>query len=241
MRLFLDTSVRLAACGSAHGSSRALFDYAPAQRWELLASPWVVGETVRNLPKLPPAATGEWSRLRPRLVIVDDVVSLDRALVFPMSKVGGTPDLGAYEAGTLTNFNAFIYETLPANASDAQHAAAFDFDGDGAKNLDEWIAGTVVTDPASVFRVTEVSRSGTILSITFPTVVGRSYTLESSTDFLTWTPRNANLPALPTRSPFPTILQASRKSSSTSASGRNGVILSLAADFTAPLCERASA
>ena len=49
-------------------------------------SPWVVGETVRNLSKLPPAATGEWSRLRPRLVIVDDVVSLDRALVFPVSK-----------------------------------------------------------------------------------------------------------------------------------------------------------
>ena len=41
---------------------------------------------MRNLPKLPPAATGEWSRLRPRLVIVDDVVSLDRALVFPVSK-----------------------------------------------------------------------------------------------------------------------------------------------------------
>ena len=86
MRLFLDTSVLLAACGSAHGSSRALFDYAPAQRWELLASPWVVGETVRNLPKLPSAATGEWSRLRPRLIIADDVVSLDRALVFPVSK-----------------------------------------------------------------------------------------------------------------------------------------------------------
>lgn len=37
---------------------------------------------MRNLPKLPPTATAEWSRLRPRLVIVDDVVSLDRALVF---------------------------------------------------------------------------------------------------------------------------------------------------------------
>ena len=46
----------------------------------------MVGETVRNLSKLPPAATGEWSRLRPRLVIVDDVVSLDLALDFPVSK-----------------------------------------------------------------------------------------------------------------------------------------------------------
>ena len=86
MRLFLDTSVLLAACGSAHGSSRALFDHAPMQRWELLASPWVLNETVRNLAKLSPVATGEWSRLRPHLVIVDDVLSLDRPLVFPVSK-----------------------------------------------------------------------------------------------------------------------------------------------------------
>ena len=86
MKLFLDTSVLLAACGSSRGSSRALFLHAAAQGWELLASPWVLGETVRNLPKLPPAATGEWPRLRPQLVIVDDVLSLDRPFVFAVSK-----------------------------------------------------------------------------------------------------------------------------------------------------------
>ena len=86
MRLFLDTSVFLAACGSAKGSSRALFDGAVAQGWELLASPWVLGETIRNLPKLTPSATGEWSRLRPMLTVVDDVLSLDRPLVFAVSK-----------------------------------------------------------------------------------------------------------------------------------------------------------
>ena len=86
MKLFLDTSVLLAACGSAHGSSKALFDYAVMQGWELLASPWVLGEMICNLPKLPPAATGEWSRLRPRLIVVDDVLSLDRPLVFAVSK-----------------------------------------------------------------------------------------------------------------------------------------------------------
>ena len=86
MKLFLDTSVLLAACGSAQGSSKALFDYALAQHWELLASPWVLNETVRNLRKLPPAATGEWSRLRPRLVIVDDVLSLAAHSFFPRAK-----------------------------------------------------------------------------------------------------------------------------------------------------------
>ena len=86
MKLFLDTSVLLAACGSAKGSSRAIFDAAGAQGWELLASPWVLGETVRNLPKLPPAATAEWVRLRPRLTVADDVLSLDRPIVFAVSK-----------------------------------------------------------------------------------------------------------------------------------------------------------
>jgi predicted nucleic acid-binding protein len=86
VKLFLDTSVLLAACGSAQGSSRALFGYAAAQGWELLASPWVAGEVMRNLVKFPTAATAEWLRLRRQLVLVDDIVSLDRALVFPVSK-----------------------------------------------------------------------------------------------------------------------------------------------------------
>jgi len=86
MKLFLDTSVLLAACGSARGSSRALFGYAPAQGWTLMASPWVVAEVVRNLAKFPPAATHEWLRLRPHLVLMDDVVSLNQIVVFPVAK-----------------------------------------------------------------------------------------------------------------------------------------------------------
>ncbi len=86
MKLFLDTSVLLAACGSARGSSRTLFGYAPAQGWTLMASPWVVTEVVRNLTKFPPAATSEWLRLRPQLVLVDDVVSLNQIVVFPVAK-----------------------------------------------------------------------------------------------------------------------------------------------------------
>ena len=86
MKLFLDTSVLLAACGSAEGSSHALFQNAPAHGWELLASPWVLGEVTRNLVKFPTKMTAEWLRLRRQFVIVDDVVNFDRALVFPVSK-----------------------------------------------------------------------------------------------------------------------------------------------------------
>jgi predicted nucleic acid-binding protein len=86
VNLFLDTSVLLAACGSREGASWAIFQAATAQGWGLVASPWVIGEVTRNLLKLPAAGTSEWLRLRPQLVVVDDVVSLDRVLVFPVSK-----------------------------------------------------------------------------------------------------------------------------------------------------------
>ncbi len=40
MNLFLDTSVLLAASGSAKGAARALFRLAPQQGWRLMASPY---------------------------------------------------------------------------------------------------------------------------------------------------------------------------------------------------------
>jgi hypothetical protein len=93
--------------------------------------------------------------------------------------LGFSPDIGACEASTITNYANVIWETLPATATVEQHAATFDFDG--AINGDEYIAGTVVTNPASVFRVTGLTRSGNLLSITFPSVLGRNYALEYST------------------------------------------------------------
>lgn len=86
MNLFLDTSVLLAASGSAKGASRAIFHLASRAGWTLMSSPYVLSEVLRNLTKLPAATTAEWSRLRQALVIVDDVVSLDRPVVFSASK-----------------------------------------------------------------------------------------------------------------------------------------------------------
>jgi predicted nucleic acid-binding protein len=86
VRLFLDTSVLLAAAGSATGASRAIFEYARAQGWRLIASSYVTGEVVRNLRKLPASATAEWVKLRRALTVVDDVVTLDRIVIFPAGK-----------------------------------------------------------------------------------------------------------------------------------------------------------
>jgi len=78
--------VLLAACGSAHGSSNALFGYAAPQRLGVDDQPVGVTEVVRNLRKFPPAATHEWLRFRPQLTLVDDVLSINRVVVFPVSK-----------------------------------------------------------------------------------------------------------------------------------------------------------
>jgi hypothetical protein len=51
-----------------------------------MTSPYALSEVTRNLVKLPAMATAEWVRFREQLKIVDDVVSLDRPVVFSASK-----------------------------------------------------------------------------------------------------------------------------------------------------------
>ena len=86
MRLFLDSSVLLAASGSSIGASRALFSFAKTQDWLLVSSPYALSEVQRNLDKLPASAALEWSRLRALITVVEDVVSLDRPVIFAASK-----------------------------------------------------------------------------------------------------------------------------------------------------------
>jgi hypothetical protein len=65
-----------------------------------------------------------------------------------------------------------------------------DSDGDGETNLDELIAGTSPTDPKSVLSQ-RAARLGNAVAITFPSVLGRKYTIETKTDLtstLPWTP-----------------------------------------------------
>jgi predicted nucleic acid-binding protein len=86
VRLFLDTSVLLAASGSATGASRELFNRAAVNDWTLVASPYAIEEVYRNLLRLPPTGASDWARLRPSVVIVDDVLTLDRPVIFERSK-----------------------------------------------------------------------------------------------------------------------------------------------------------
>ena len=86
MRLFLDTSVLLAASGSDRGASREIFRRAPECDWSLLTTPYVIEEVLANVAGLPAAATADWAQLRPSLVLMNDVLTLDRAAVFEPAK-----------------------------------------------------------------------------------------------------------------------------------------------------------
>jgi len=87
VKLFLDTSVLLAAAGSATGASRAVFAYAGPQHWTLLTSRYCLAEAEKNLSKLPPAAAQVWSRtLRAGLTIVTDAVVINKPLALARGK-----------------------------------------------------------------------------------------------------------------------------------------------------------
>ncbi len=87
MKLFLDTSVLLAAAGSSKGASRFVFAQAEAQRWRLLTSPYCVEETNRNVRKLGSEAASYWrASLLPQLTLVPVELTYDQVLVFPKTK-----------------------------------------------------------------------------------------------------------------------------------------------------------
>lgn len=87
MKLFLDTSVLIAASGSAVGASRFVIQTAKAQGWALVTAPYCIEETERNVPKLGPNATRTWRRtIAGALALVPNELVLDKVLVFPKAK-----------------------------------------------------------------------------------------------------------------------------------------------------------
>lgn len=87
MKLFLDTSVLLAAAGSTQGASRYVVEEAAAQDWRLLTAPYCVAEALRNARKIGSKAPAALSRaIIPKLELVPTELAFDQALVFPKAK-----------------------------------------------------------------------------------------------------------------------------------------------------------
>ncbi|WP_193213758.1 hypothetical protein [Luteolibacter marinus] len=68
----------------------------------------------------------------------------------------------------------------PASVAVTLLDGAADEDGDGAANADEESVGTNPFDPGSVFKATGIARSGDTVEVTFASVPGRIYQLETS-------------------------------------------------------------
>ena len=86
MRLFVDSSVLIAAAASAEGASREVFHRASTRDWRLITTPYAVAEVTRNLAGFAAPVTATWLRLRERLALVDDVLTIDKPAVFPVNK-----------------------------------------------------------------------------------------------------------------------------------------------------------
>ncbi|WP_395716745.1 hypothetical protein [Prosthecobacter sp.] len=86
MRLFLDTSVMLSAAASATGASREVFRLASINGWLLVTTQYAIEEVLRHLPDLPLQASAGWAAMRPCILIMDDVLTINRPVVFPVPK-----------------------------------------------------------------------------------------------------------------------------------------------------------
>ena len=79
------------------------------------------------------------------------------------------------------------FETTHGLDRDSPRDATLDNDGDGADNLSESIAGTDPNDRGSVFRVINLQDAPASLSVTWPSVAGRTYEVFWSTNLGNWT------------------------------------------------------
>jgi hypothetical protein len=95
--------------------------------------------------------------------------------------VGGTVDIGAYEFQTPASLLSYAWAQqygLPTDGS----ADFTDNDTDLLNNWQEWRAGTIPTNALSVLRLLTPISDGANLTVTWESVAGRSYFLESSPD-----------------------------------------------------------
>jgi hypothetical protein len=110
---------------------------------------------------------------------------------------GGTVDIGAYEFQNPTSLISYAWLQqfgLPTDGS----ADFADPDHDGMNNWQEWRCGTNPTNALSALRMISALPTGTIVTISWQSVVGVSYFLECSTNLVgpspVFTPVAAGIP-----------------------------------------------
>lgn len=82
-----------------------------------------------------------------------------------------------YAADIMPDENGWRYDLLGRDG---------DFDGDGITNYAEYIAGTYATDGADFLALKIVEKQKTSVRLGFRSIIGKTYTLETSPDMKTW-------------------------------------------------------
>ena len=87
MRIFLDSSVLIAASLSEEGGSHWITRRGAMVGWQLITAEYCITEVEKNLPRLSELEQLRWvQRVRPRIEAVETHLALDRPLVFSASK-----------------------------------------------------------------------------------------------------------------------------------------------------------
>ena len=86
MRVFLDSSVILSACGSERSLSRLTTVLAAERSWNLVSAAYCRAKTAKNLTKFALQATAHWQDLQPLIEWVPNALTTKRPLLLTASK-----------------------------------------------------------------------------------------------------------------------------------------------------------
>jgi predicted nucleic acid-binding protein len=86
VRIFLDSSVLLSACGSEKSLSRLITEIAPQRGWSLISASYCRAETSKNLVKLGPTAALKWPDMQSKVEWVPNALTSRKPLLLTASK-----------------------------------------------------------------------------------------------------------------------------------------------------------
>ena len=89
------------------------------------------------------------------------------------------PDRSDYDLDGVDNFTESVLLGSNPNLSDS--------DFDGYHDYHEYISGTDLVDPSSYFEISSQLENESLFSVRVPSVINRTYTINTSTDLSNWT------------------------------------------------------